>query len=175
MINCAVKNPLSHCGVGMGLHVWWIRGKGPGTAVGASPPFLWQVSPAHLPLPLSHPLSTVHTPSVLSQPHLWRQIDSQRNPQLLAVFFQLCYSVSIFILWFLTSREKQRELFFPPLPCRGLSRFWTVWNDLARGWRRSQVLTISLCIRGAGWVKYFISCQQNPVLFRFHGRRKKRK
>lgn len=150
MINSTEKNPmLSHGGVGMGLHVWWIRGKGPSTAVGVSPTLLLQLPPAHLPLPLSHPLSTVQTPSILSQPHLWCQIDSRRNPQLLAVFFQLCYSVSIFILWFLTSREKQKELFFPPpLPCRGLSRFWTVWNDLARGWRRSQVLTISLCIWG---------------------------
>ena len=70
---------------------------------------------------------------------------------------------------------KTERAIFSPLPCRGLSRFWAVWNDLARGWSPSQLLPISLCIRGAGWVKYFISCQQNPVLFRFHGRRKKEK
>lgn len=70
---------------------------------------------------------------------------------------------------------KTERAIFSPLPCRGLSRFWAVWNDLARGWSPSQLLPISLCIWGAGWVKYFISCQQNPVLFRFHGRRKKEK
>lgn len=110
---------LIHRGVGIGMRVWWIRGKGPSTAVGVSPILLWQLPPAHLPLPLSHPLSTVQAPSILSQPHLWCQIDSRRNPQLLAVFFQLCYSVSIFILWFLTSREKQKELFFPLCPAGG--------------------------------------------------------
>lgn len=93
------------------------------------------------------------------------------------LYFSSCVILFLSSFYDFSPRGKNRKSYFPPppLPCRGLSRFWTVWNDLARGWRRSQVLTISLCIWGAGWVKYLISCQQNPVLFRFHGRRKKRK
>ena len=83
-----------------------------------------------------------------------------------------------FYLHFMISHlegKTERAIFPPPSALQGVEQILNSMKWSCQGLKAfsgPNHLSVHL---GAGWVKYLISCQQNPVLFRFHGRRKKRK
>lgn len=92
------------------------------------------------------------------------------------LYFSSCVILFLSSFYDFSPRGKNRKsYFFPPSALQGVEQILNSMKWSCQGLKAfsgPNHLSVHL---GAGWVKYLISCQQNPVLFRFHGRRKKRK
>lgn len=91
------------------------------------------------------------------------------------LYFSSCVILFLSSFYDFSPRGKNRKSYFSPLcPAGGWadSEQYEMILPGAEGVLRScNHLSVHL---GAGWVKYLISCQQNPVLFRFHEKEKKK-
>ena len=122
MINSTVKNPLSHRGVGMGLRVWWIIGKGPSTAVGVSPTLLCSclqlTSPSRAPTHSALSRHPASFPSLISDAKL-----IARETLSSWLYFSSCVILSLSSFYDFSPRGKNRKsYFFPPSALQGVEQ-----------------------------------------------------
>lgn len=160
----------------MGLHVWWIRGEGPSTAVVSRPHYFCSCLQLTSLSRFSHPLSTVQTPSILSQPHLWcAKLTATEKPSAPGCIFSSC--VIRFYLHFMISHleGKTEKSYFSPSALQGVEQILNSMKWSCQGLKAFPgPKSISLCIWGLDGL-HLISCQQNPVLFRVPWEKEKKK
>ena len=122
MINSTVKTPmLIHRGVGRGMPVWGIRGKGPSTAAGVSPTLLcschWLTSPCLSPSLSAASRHPAYFPSLISDAKL-----AAGETLSSWLYFSSCVILSLSSFYDFSPRGKNRESYFFPSALQGVEQ-----------------------------------------------------